>query len=353
MTSDIAEIGSRLQQAIAERRPLEILGGGSKRFLGREPCGSVLEVAGYRGIVDYQPSELMVTARAGTPLQDIESLLAEQGQMLAFEPPHFGATATLGGTIACGFSGPRRPYVGAARDFVLGVVCLSGKGEKLRFGGQVMKNVAGFDISRLMAGAMGTLGVLLEISLKVLPKPETEATVARRLSMTEALDLMNRLAGRPLPISAASFEGENMLLRLSGVSSAVAAAEKTIGGDRVPEGKDHWHKLREHELPFFYPRDKPLWRLSLPPATPPLALAGEWFFDWGGAQRWLKTDADPTLVRQAALAAGGHATLFRGGDRHGEIFTSLSAPMRELHQRLKQAFDPQGILNPGRLYPAL
>lgn len=353
MTSDIAEIRSRLQQAIAEHRPLEILGGGSKRFLGREPFGSVLEIAGHRRIVDYQPSELMLTARAGTPLQDIERLLTEQGQMLAFEPPHFGATATLGGTIACGFSGPRRPYVGAARDFVLGVVCLSGKGERLRFGGQVMKNVAGFDISRLMAGAMGTLGVLLEISLKVLPRPESEATVARRLSVTQALDLMNRLAGRPLPISAASFDGEDMLLRLSGVPSAVAAAEKAIGGDRVPQGGDHWHKLREHELPFFYPRDKPLWRLSLAPASPPLDLAGEWFFDWGGAQRWLKTDADPTLVRQAAVAAGGHATLFRGEDRSSEIFTPLSPPIRELHQRLKQAFDPCGIFNRGRLYPAL
>ncbi|MGH8657496.1 MAG: glycolate oxidase subunit GlcE [Gammaproteobacteria bacterium] len=353
MTSDITEIRSRLQQASAERRTLEILGGGSKRFLGREPLGSVLELAGHRGIVDYQPSELMLTARAGTPLQHIESLLTEQGQMLAFEPPHFGATATLGGTIACGLSGPRRPYVGAARDFVLGVVCLSANGERLTFGGQVMKNVAGFDISRLMAGAMGTLGVLLEISLKVLPRPETEATVARRLPVTEALDLMNHFAGRPLPISAASFDGENMLLRLSGVPSAVAAAEKTIGGDRVPDGEDHWHKLREHELPFFYPRDKPLWRLSLPPASSPLDLAGEWLFDWGGAQRWLRTDADPTLVRQTAVAAGGHATLFRGGDRSGEVFTPLPLAMWELHQRLKQAFDPHGIFNRGRLYPAL
>lgn len=353
MTSDLVEIRSRLEQAIAERLPVEILGGGSKRFLGREPSGSVLDVGGYRGIVDYQPSELVVTARAGTPLQEVERALAQQGQMLAFEPPHFGAAATFGGTIACGLSGPRRPYAGAARDFVLGVRCLSAKGERLKFGGQVMKNVAGFDISRLMTGAMGTLGVLLELSLKVLPRPETEMTIARRLPVAEALDVMNRLAGRPLPISAASFDGESMLLRLSGVSSAVAAAEKTIGGDRVPEGEDYWHRLREHESPFFYPRDKPLWRLSVPPATPPLALAGEWLLDWGGAQRWLKTDADPALVRQAALAAGGHATLFRGGDRRGEVFTPLPPPMMELHQRLKQAFDPHRIFNRGRLYPEL
>lgn len=353
MTSDIAEIRSRLLQAIAERCPVEILGGGSKRFVGREPHGSALEVGSYRGIVDYQPSELVLTARAGTPLQEVESVLSQQGQMLAFEPPHFGPTATLGGTIACGLSGPRRPFAGAARDFVLGVVCLSGKGEKLRFGGQVMKNVAGFDISRLMVGAMGTLGVLLEISLKVLPKPETEVTIARRLSVTQALEAMNHLAGRPLPISAVSFDGENMLLRLAGVPSAVAAAEKTIGGDRVPGGENHWYKLREHELPFFYPPDKPQWRVSVPPATPPLALAGEWFFDWGGAQRWLKTDADPTLIRQAAVAAGGHATLFRGGDHCGEVFTALSPPVRELHRRLKQAFDPHGIFNQDRMYPAL
>ncbi len=354
MTRDIsAEIRSRVQQAIGARRALEIIGRGTKRFLGREPFGTALEIAEHSGIVDYQPSELMLTARAGTPLKDIESLLTEQGQMLAFEPPHFGATATLGGTIACGFSGPRRPYVGAARDFVLGVVCLSGKGERLRFGGQVMKNVAGFDISRLMAGAMGTLGVLLEISLKVVPRPQAEATVGHRLAVSEALELMNRLAGRPLPISAASFDGENVLLRLSGVASAVAAAEKTVGGDRVRDGEDHWHKLREHKLPFFDTRDKPLWRLSLPPARLPLALAGEWLFDWGGAQRWLKTDADPALVRQAAVAAGGHATLFRGGDRSSEVFTPLSPAMGELHQRLKQAFDPHRIFNRGRLYSAL
>ncbi|MGH8625863.1 MAG: glycolate oxidase subunit GlcE, partial [Gammaproteobacteria bacterium] len=197
MTSDIgAEIRSRVQQAIGAQRALEILGCGTKRFLGREPFGSALEIVGHSGIVDYQPSELMLTARAGTPLKDIESLLTEHGQMLAFEPPHFGATATLGGTIACALSGPRRPYVGAVRDFVLGVVCLNGNGERLRFGGQVMKNVAGFDISRLMAGAMGTLGVLLEISLKVVPKPETEATVGHRLAVSEALEFMNRLAGR-------------------------------------------------------------------------------------------------------------------------------------------------------------
>lgn len=349
-----AEIKSRVDQGLREGCALEILGGATKRFLGREPAGHPLPVAAHRGVVDYQPSELVVTARAGTLLKDLESLLAEQGQMLPFEPPHFGAAATLGGSIACGLSGPRRPYSGGVRDFVLGVICLNGKGEELKFGGQVMKNVAGFDISRLMVGAMGTLGVLLQISLKILPKPETELTICRSFSLREAIQFMNRLAGQPLPMSGASFDGERVFLRLSGVDSAVRAAERQVGGDRWDDGSVYWHELGEHRLPFFrLPDDGALWRLSLPPATPPLDLAGQWFLDWGGAQRWLKTEMDPACVRQAAAAAGGHATLFRGGDRGGEVFTPLSPFMWTLHQRLKGAFDPHGIYNPGRMYSAL
>ncbi len=339
-----------VQQAQEQRQPLEILGSGSKRFYGRTPVGEQLSTAAHRGVVNYEPKELVVTARAGTPLTELDRVLGEQGQMLAFEPPRFGPDATLGGTIACGFSGPRRPYMGAARDFVLGVRMLNGRGEVLRFGGEVMKNVAGYDVSRLMVGALGTLGVLLEISLKVLPAPEQEQTLVQELGSLQAIQVMNQWAARPLPLSAAAYDGMRLYLRLSGTAGAVSAGRSQVGGDPLPDGEAFWQALREQRNAFF-DHQRPLWRLSMPPGAPVLDLPGKQFIDWGGAQRWLISDAAPESIRLVVQQQGGHATLFRGGDRAGERFHPLPPPLVEIHRNLKHAFDPSNIFNPGRLYP--
>jgi len=306
-------------------------------------------VAGHRGLVNYQPAELVITARAGTPLSDIEVALADHRQMLPFEPPYFGEHATLGGTVACGLSGPRRPYTGAVRDFVLGMKIINGRGEVLHFGGEVMKNVAGFDVSRLMAGAMGTLGVILEVSLKVLPRPAHEVTLVQEWGAVDAVEMMNDWAGRSLPLSASCYDGDRLYLRLSGTRTAVESAKRHIGGEALKEATLFWESLREQRHGFFG-GEAPLWRLAVPPATLPLDLTGKWLLEWGGAQRWLRSDADAAMVRRSALQAGGHATLFRGGSRDGERFQPLPQTLQDIHRRLKQAFDPKGILNPGRLY---
>ena len=351
--SDISEnLQAAVHAAIADRAPLSIVAGGTKQFYGRQAEGKPFDVSGNRGIVAYEPTELVITARGGTPLVRLETILAEKGQMLPFEPPHFGPQATLGGTIACGFSGPRRPYAGAARDFVLGVKCLTGKGEILTFGGQVMKNVAGYDVSRLMVGALGTLGILLETSLKVLPKPAHEITVALDQAEAGAIALMNTWGSQPLPVSAACFDGTRVYARLSGTEQGVMAAYKKIGGEVVKDGHVFWQSIREHRHPFFND-DLPLWRLSVAPATPQLELPGTWLLDWGGAQRWLKSDAPAAAIRQAVEAVGGHATLFRGGDRNTDVFHPLPEPLMALHRNLKKAFDPHGILNVKRMYLGL
>ncbi len=343
------ELQQAVRRALAQGRPLALTGGGSKGFYGGEPVGEPLSVSGHTGVVNYEPRELVLTARAGTPLEEIESLLAGEGQMLAFEPPRFGAGATLGGTVACGLSGPRRPWSGAVRDFVLGVRMINGRGERLRFGGEVMKNVAGYDVSRLMCGALGTLGLLLEVSLKVLPRPEAEVTLVQERGEEEAIELMNRWSGEPLPLSAACHDGLHLHVRLSGSPTAVAAARRRLGGDPMEDGERFWESLREQRHPFFQ-GNKPLWRLSVPAATPPLALPGRQLVDWGGAQRWLVSDVPVEEIRHQAAAVGGSATSFRGGDR-GHAFHPLPAPLKRLQRRIKRAFDPRGIFNPGRLYP--
>lgn len=342
-------IQSRVRHAFETGEPLCIEGGGSKRFYGGEPKGTPLSVADHQGIVAYEPRELVITARAGTPLSTLEQTLAEQGQMLPFEPPHFGE-ATLGGALACGLSGPRRPYTGAFRDFVLGTTIVNGRGEHLRFGGEVIKNVAGYDVSRAMAGALGTLGVILSVSLKVLPRPERELTLSLECSAEEALQILNEWAARPLPISAACHMDGRLRIRLSGTPEAINSAQQVIGGE-AEEGSEFWSALREQNAPFFA-GDRPLWRLSVPSDAPPHTLTDGALIDWGGAQRWLRTEAPASEVRAAATAMGGHAQCFRGGDRN-DVFHPLSAPLMKLHRQIKTAFDPQGILNPGRLYPEL
>jgi glycolate oxidase FAD binding subunit len=358
----------RIRAAHENQTPLVIQGGGSKRFYGNPGEGEVLSTRGLAGVVDYQPKELVLTARAGTPLTEIEALLAASGQMLAFEPPHFSSSfqpvgeganvalrapktinATLGGCIAAGLSGPRRPYAGAARDFVLGVRLIDGTGQPLRFGGQVIKNVAGYDVSRLMVGALGTLGLLTEISLKVLPRPAEERTLQFEVDEAAALARMNAWAGQPLPLSATSWHAGILTVRLSGAEPAVRAAQAKLGGEALHDAAAFWQRLRDQATPFFDRR--PLWRLAVKPTTPPLALGEAQWIEWGGAVRWLAGDHPAETLRAAAKAAGGHATLFHGTPRPAGAFTPLSPAMLAVHRALKQRFDPHGIFNRGRLYP--
>ena len=351
--SDIAAegIADRIRAAGAEGTPLIVRGGGSKDFLGRRTTGEILDVSALRGILHYEPTELVITARAGTPVAEIESVLAERGQMLGFEPPHFGPAATLGGIIACGLSGPARPFRGAARDFVLGAKIVNGAGEVLSFGGEVMKNVAGYDASRLMCGAYGTLGVLLEISLRVLPRPASETTVVLEADRETAFARMSEWQRNPLPISGLSYAAGLLRARLSGAAQAVKAARSRLGGEADIEDTGFWTQLREQRSGFFAGAEE-LWRLSVPSTMRGSTIAGEELLDWGGALRWLKTTEDAGALFAAAHAAGGHATRWRGSDAD-LVFQPLSSAMLALHQRLKQAFDPHGILNPGRIYPEL
>lgn len=338
-----------VESALAAKTPLAIAGGGSKAFYGREADGKTLSVNEHRGIINYHPSELIITARAGTLLSELQSVLAEQGQMLAFEPPSFKDTATLGGTVACGFSGPRRPFSGSVRDFVLGCKIINGKAEVLSFGGEVIKNVAGFDVSRLMAGALGTLGILLEISLKVLPLPAAELTSCFELDAADVIARMTALAVRPLPISGLSYDGHILFVRLSGGEKAVKAAADKMGGDMAVADSEHWQQLNEQRHEFFQ-TDQNLWRLCLPPGAPPLALDGSWHYDWGGGLRWLKSEEPAERIFSLAAQAQGHAVLFKGKDRTGEVFQPLTGKLQQLNANIKKVFDPDGLFNLQKMY---
>lgn len=333
--------------ACAQKRPLRIVGGNSKPGFRYAHTGDIISLRNHSGIIDYAPAELVITARAGTPLQQLEDTLRQQRQMLAFEPPHFGSTATLGGTIACGLSGPRRPYTGAVRDFVLGTDIINGQGQALSFGGRVMKNVAGYDLSRLMAGALGTLGLITEISLKVLPRPEAELTLQFDINTETAIKQCNEWAGKSLPLSGTCIRDNQLYLRLSGSTSAVQATHRKLGGE-IFDSRTFWISLREQTHPFFTSTDK-LWRLSVAPATPLLPLDGEWLMEWGGGQRWLKTNADSHQVLRVVTAAGGQATLFDRTGRQRNL-QPLDAGLLALHKRVKRSLDPGNILNPGALY---
>jgi glycolate oxidase FAD binding subunit len=348
-----------VEQVVAAREarvPLVIRGGGSKDFYGN-PVGAdrQLDCSAHRGILDYEPTELAITMRAGTPLAGVEALLAEHGQQFPFEPPHFGAAATIGGMVAAGLSGPRRPYAASVRDAVLGVRLLNGQGQVLSFGGRVMKNVAGYDLSRLMAGSLGVLGVLLAVSLKVAPQPVGRMTLVQEQSPETALGLMRRWARRSLPITATAWLDGRLYVRICGSEAGLAEAHAIVQGLPLADADDFWHDLREQRLSFFT-GDGPLWRLSVPPATAAAELAGEQLVEWGGALRWLRSDRPAEDIRAWAKAAGGHATLFRAisAERlEGGVFAPLEPVVMRLHRHLKQAFDPAGLFNPGRMYPWL
>lgn len=347
----LASFQEVIRDAAVRRAPLRLRGGGSKDFFGNEPRGAPLDTRGYAGIVDYEPAELVITARCGTSLSELERILEEQGQCLPFEPPHFGA-ATFGGCLAAGLSGPRRASAGAVRDFVLGVKLIDGRGRELAFGGRVMKNVAGYDLSRLATGSLGTLGLIAEASVKVLPKPEREATLGFELPQSEAIERLNRWAGQPLPISASAWQGNALRVRLSGSEPALRAAAGRLGGENLENGAAFWRGVRE-QSDVFFAGTEPLWRLAVPSTTPPLGLPGREFLEWGGALRWLKSEAPAAQIREATSRAGGHATLFRAAGKSAGAFAALDPVLLRLHRALKAEFDPAGILNPGRLYPEL
>jgi len=347
MQEVIQQFSETIRKAAAEQTLLRIRGSGSKDFYGLALIGDVLDTRALTGIVDYDPTELVITARAGTPLREVEKALADRAQMLAFEPPHFGPEATLGGCIASGFSGPRRAAMGSARDFVLGVRIVNGLGEDLRFGGQVMKNVAGYDLSRLLTGSFGTLGLITEVSMKVLPLPQEESTLRFALDEAAAIESMNKWAATPLSLSATCHVDGTLYVRLSGAAAAVAASRKKLGGDIVEDGAAFWQSIREQTHPLF--RSAPaLWRFSIKPTAPPLGL-GQPMIEWNGGLRWLAADLDPSIAFDVAHRAGGHATLFSDGNkRHG--IQQFSPGLLAVHKKLKRAFDPHGILGPGRIH---
>ena len=350
MDQVLQQFRDRIMSATRSRTALRIRGNGTKDWYGQELNGELLDTTAYSGIISYDPTELVVTARAGTNLREIGKALAEKKQMLAFEPPRFDGLATVGGIVASGLSGPRRQAVGSVRDFVLGTVLMDGKGETLHFGGQVMKNVAGYDVSRLLTGSLGTLGLILEVSLKVLPRPFAQHSLQFAMSEQDALHQLNVWGGQPLPLSASCWVDGNLYVRLSGSQAAVDAAIAKMGGTDLPEAENFWDGVREQTHTFFSAQQQALWRLSLPTVAPPLALPGEQMIEWGGALRWLKTTADAETIRSVAANAGGHATLFKGGDKSVGVFQPLAPAVARIHRNLKQAFDPAGIFNPRRMY---
>jgi glycolate oxidase FAD binding subunit len=348
LSDTIQQFQEAIRSAAGRGKPVRIHGGSTKDFYGAKLEGEPLDTRALSGITQYEPTELIATARAGTPLAELEAALAANNQMLAFEPPHFGPQGTFGGCIASGFSGPRRAYAGSARDFVLGVRMLDAEGEDLRFGGQVMKNVAGYDLSRLMTGSFGTLGLMLEISVKVLPRPETERTLCFRMSEAQAIEAMNRWAGLPFPVSATCFLDGTLHLRLSGTASGVEAAERKLGGEVLAGDADFWRSLRDQTHPFFR-RELPLWRFSVKSSCAPLEF-GPMLIEWGGALRWVSANIDAGRAHDAAARCSGHATLFRAREKP-EGIQRLSPDLLALHKKLKKALDPKGIFGPGRLHP--
>ncbi len=359
MDPAVQRLIAQIATAAAEARPLRIRGRGSKDFYGQTLQGEVLDTTALSGIVSYEPSELVVTVRAGTTLAELEATLAEQNQCLPFEPPRFGADGTggtVGGMVAAGLSGPARASSGAVRDFMLGVTLVNGRAELLTFGGTVMKNVAGYDVSRLICGALGTLGVLTEINLKVLPVAPAEATLRFAMPQADALRQLNLWGGQPLPLNASCWVDDVLWVRLRGAVAAVEAACANMGGTRLEANAFDWSACRDQHLPWFAPREGlDLWRLSVPQTAPVLDLPYQQLIEWHGGQRWLwAPSAAAEHIRSVAQAADGNATLFIAASARAPgargLFDALKSPLDRIHSNLKREFDPAGILNRGRLY---
>ncbi|MGB1172140.1 MAG: glycolate oxidase subunit GlcE [Marinobacterium sp.] len=351
MSDLTSELIAQVRDAVEAKETLAISAGCSKTFIGRQiETDRTIDVSGHTGIVSYQPVELVMTARAGTTLAEIESALAENNQMLACEPPRFGGKATLGGTLATNVSGPGRPWYGSIRDHVLGVTLINGESKQLRFGGQVMKNVAGYDLSRLQAGAMGGLGLMTEISLKVLPKPATTRTLKFTMDQAEAIQRMNSMSGQPKPITAAYWSSGELFVRLAGAASAVDATAKSWGGEELASdvALALWSDLQDQKLAIFN-ADK-VWRFSMKSSADVLPIEGDSLINWGGAERWYV--GDHSFDRMVALAegAGGQVSLYRGGDRTDEVLHPVNPSIQSLQQRIKASVDPQGVFNPGRAF---
>ncbi|MDP1899520.1 MAG: glycolate oxidase subunit GlcE [Rubrivivax sp.] len=351
----------QVQAARHAKTVLDIRGGGTKAFYGGSPHGEPLDVTPLAGISSYEPTELVVTARCGTPLDELEATLAEKGQCLPFEPPRFAPGGTVGGMVAAGLSGPARAAAGSVRDFVLGATVLNGRGEELTFGGQVMKNVAGYDVARAYVGSLGILGVICEVSFKVTPVAPATLTLRLEADQAGAIKQLNAWGGQPLPLNASAWWDGALVLRLTGAKAAVQSAHSRIGGEIIEAAAaaSFWTGLRDHRDEFFLGAAKAveggasLWRLSVPPTAAPLKLSGEQLLEWGGAQRWLCTTAPAATLREAAAAVGGHAVLFRGRDKSAGVFAPLKAPLDRIHREMKAAFDPDAVFNPGRLMPGL
>jgi len=346
MSDNTQQLIDQVKTAYANDSALKIIGGNSKDFLQACSTDASLEMTSHAGVVNYEPTELVLTARAGTPVVEIEQLLADNGQYLSFEPPHFTENTTIGGAVASGMGGPRRPWGGAPRDVLLGCRLLTGTGDVMRFGGEVMKNVAGYDVSRLMAGAQGSLGVILEVSLKVLPAPSKTITLTQTLSESEAQQKMRELAATPMPLSGACYFNGQLYIRLSGAHASVNAWSKKIGGDHLAENNTFWERLRDHKLDFF-DRSSPVWRISLPPAAPALTCAGSSLIDWAGGQRWITSNAAPEEIKTEAQALKGHAKQFYGNASPEPWAMSSQPALAPIHKRLKETFDPKRIFNPG------
>ena len=378
MSEIVQEWSQRIQRATASKTPLRFRGGGTKDFYSQSLEGEILDTRAYAGILSYEPSELVVTVCAGTRLKELETALAEKGQCLAFEPPHFGEGATVGGMVAAGLSGPSRANVGNVRDFILGAKMINGKGEHLTFGGQVMKNVAGYDVSRLLAASMGQLGLITELSMKVLPVAPGEATLqCAGLSQTQALTCLHQWGGQPLPLNASAWVWDStatppqnyLFLRLRGAVAAVDAGVQRIskevqalGAEVVrmdnTQASQDWRASNEHQLLFFAqaPSEEDcLWRFSVPQTARELELPYAQYVEWHGGQRWLwAPSVQAKHLRDVAAKAGGHVTLFKTSARHGDAdkrvgaFTPLNDVQQRIQTQLKQQFDPAGIFNPYR-----
>ena len=342
----------QVKTCIEENKSLSIVGGNSKSFYGNSITAETIKISGHSGIINYQPSELVITARAGTPLSEINEILAKNNQRLPFEPPKYGENATLGGTIACGFSGSARPFNGSARDAVLGCKIINGHGEILHFGGEVVKNVAGYDVSRLMTGALGTLGILLEISIKVLPVTPKQLTFTQEIQTEKLNETLNKLRRSTLPLSGVSFLENTLYIRLNGTENSLDSAKKILGTNILENDVSFWNDINEHTHDFFQ-QEKNLWQIFLPPATEYQPLIENSLIDWAGGLYWHFSDESPSEIRKLTKKLNGHAILFRQNEKNTiqeNIFSPLHADMLFFHKNIKNSFDPKNIFNPGKMY---